>query len=169
MLCRICGDKPAVVHLNHKNKEGEIEECYLCSSCFRQKGFSMDQFAPEFLQNFFESHHSEKQKKTIGKRKVNQDQCPNCKCSRMDIVKKGRVGCTECFRVFAKEIPQLLKKMQGEVYHKGLTPKKQGNTFTNKVASLTKKLHEAIQQENYEEAALLRDKIKSLKSSKEGS
>lgn len=164
MLCRICGDKPAVVHLNHKNKEGEIEECYLCSSCFRKKGFSMDKLAPDFLQNFFESHHFSKQNDSVQPEKVEYDSCPVCQCSKMDIVKKGRVGCAECFHTFEKDLPQLLKKMQGDTLHKGSMPKNQTNVSENsKIEELTRKLKKAIKQENYEEAAVLRDKIKEMK------
>ena len=87
------------------------------------------------------------------------------------------VGCPECYIVFAdfliKELiaadaipPSLKKKLSAKkapVIHIGKFPgRTQEITLSSQLASLNEALNEALQRENYEQAAWLRDQIKAL-------
>lgn len=104
--------------------------------------------------------------------------CGHCKTPLDAIIRGDYVGCVECYSVFKDpliteliardELParlvKLLEKKKNEPLHKGKSP---GNPtpfmLSTQLSTLTKELSESLKRENYEQAAWLRDQIKSLK------
>jgi protein arginine kinase activator len=90
--------------------------------------------------------------------------CSRCGFTQADFKKSGRLGCPECYRTFAEGLAGLLKTMHKGTRHTGKAPEALRATREN--ASLLKtlqtKLARAIKDENYEQAALMRDEIKQL-------
>ena len=82
-----------------------------------------------------------------------------------DIVRTGRVGCAECYRTFYHQLLPVIRKLHGETVHRGKTP---GGALPQmlqqKELAAQKKelLQRAIELENFEEAAVLRDEIRQL-------
>jgi protein arginine kinase activator len=90
--------------------------------------------------------------------------CPRCGFSQADFKKSGRLGCPECYRTFAEGLAGLLKTMHKGTRHVGKTPEalRQTRETVDRLKLLQKKLAKAIEEENYESAAALRDEIRTL-------
>ena len=86
--------------------------------------------------------------------------CPNCKSSSKKFMTTGRLGCEKCYLSFKDEINLKLLQMTGENI---LT--KFNKTFISnesKVYILKRDLNEAVEREDYELAARIRDDLKIL-------
>ena len=76
--------------------------------------------------------------------------------------KPGRLGCPECYQTFAEPLEGLLKTMHKGTRHVGKVPEslRQSRDLSDRLKHLQKKLTKAIEAEDFEEAAILRDEIK---------
>ena len=93
------------------------------------------------------------------------------RCDRGDrhFKKIGRLGCAQCYVAFKASLAPLLKRIHGSTQHIGKSP----SPVAAKELKITTKLQEdleavksalqkAVKNEEFEEAASLRDKIKFL-------
>src|SRR5208282_6800454 len=90
--------------------------------------------------------------------------CPRCGFTQADFKKSGRLGCPECYKTFAEGLEGLLKTMHKGTRHAGKVPEALRATReqADRLKSLQKKLDKAIKEENFEQAAQLRDELKQL-------
>jgi len=90
--------------------------------------------------------------------------CSRCGMTFNKFKTGGRLGCDVCYQSFAKEVEVLLKNVQGSTRHEGKYPRRMGAGILSKrqVTELRSQLKKSIEEENYEEAARLRDEIKAL-------
>ena len=90
--------------------------------------------------------------------------CPRCGFSQADFKKSGRLGCPECYQTFAEGLSGLLKSMHKGTRHTGKAPEalRQSRDNLDRLKTLQKKLAKAVEIEDYELAAQLRDEIKPL-------
>src|SRR5215470_14378739 len=88
--------------------------------------------------------------------------CARCGFTQADFKKAGRLGCPECYKTFSEPLEGLLKTMHKGVRHVGKVPEalRQTRDLSDRLKQLQKKLSKAIEQEDFEEAAILRDEIK---------
>ena len=95
--------------------------------------------------------------------------CTTCGMNHEDFKNGGKFGCNTCIQAFSNEINALLKNIHGSTKHTGKFPKTHGNIIKTKhqVDSLRHDLKKAIEDENYEQAALLRDQIRKLEAPNE--
>jgi protein arginine kinase activator len=91
--------------------------------------------------------------------------CANCGFTQADFKKAGRFGCSECYSTFAEGLEPLLKTMHKGTRHIGKTPHafQKSRDLAEKLKSLQKKLEKAVADEDFEEAAQVRDEIKTTK------
>jgi protein arginine kinase activator len=92
------------------------------------------------------------------------DKCPNCFNSYRKIGETGYVGCSECYKHFSIRLEPILRKIHGTSRHTGKVPKRLGFSVVLKreVGELKNSLKRAVENERYEEAAQIRDRIKEL-------
>ena len=91
--------------------------------------------------------------------------CSVCGASFSDIAESGRVGCSECYKAFYEELLPYLKRVHGGTKHAGRVPNKAPLMVKPKeitVDDLRLKLNELVREEKFEEAAVIRDKIKEM-------
>jgi len=90
--------------------------------------------------------------------------CPQCGFSQADFKKLGRFGCPECYETFSEGLDNLLKTMHKGTRHVGKVPAAFSGvqTMKERLERLQQELARAIQEENFERAAVLRDEIKNL-------
>lgn len=161
MQCDICGKKKATVHLTEIVDE-QITELHLCEDCAREKSVQMEQQfgLADLLAGLADlNKHSPE-----GAEKVKVS-CLNCGLSYEDFRKFGRLGCSECYASFRDQLNVLLKKIHGSNKHFGKTPVKMSAAVQKTVdetQTLKEQLRRAIDGENFEEAARLRDKLREL-------
>jgi protein arginine kinase activator len=90
--------------------------------------------------------------------------CPRCGFTQADFKKSGRLGCPECYKTFAEGLSGLLKTMHKGTRHMGKAPEslRQSREISDRLKTLQKKLAKAIEIEDFEQAAVLRDEIKRM-------
>ena len=168
MLCERCKKNTATVFYE-ESINGESRSYSLCQECAAEmkKSGELSGFFP--FAGFGNMHDQlfgglfgsvEAQEKL---RKV----CPLCASSFSDLKKNGKVGCPECYKTFGEELSATIHSIHGNVKHIGRAPAKfrKNREKENEIKALKKQLKEAIAAENFEDAAKLRDKIRSMESS----
>ena len=90
--------------------------------------------------------------------------CPNCGINYEYFKKHGKLGCDQCYRVFRENLIPLIEQLHSSRLHAGKRPHVD-NIRTNSIRHLSRlklALDEAVRTEDYEKAAILRDKIKKI-------
>jgi protein arginine kinase activator len=151
MLCSVCKEAEATVHLTQIVGD-KMQKVDLCEACSKQKGVN-DPTGLGAAQEVEQASGGSGLK------------CPTCGFTQADFKKSGRLGCPECYQVFAEGLEGLLKTMHKSTKHLGKVPAgmRAARDAKEKLKSLQKKLDKAIAEENYETAAQLRDELKQLK------
>lgn len=160
MLCDICGKNPATVHLT-EIIDDQMTELHLCEECARQKSTQMEQ---QFGLSDLLAGLAEFEKPLAKEKEQVAVKCPSCGLSYADFKKIGRLGCGDCYNAFKKYLGPLLKRIHGSSIHVGKSPLKVTKILRKKIDAqdLRTKLQKAIEAEEFEEAARVRDQIKEL-------
>ena len=164
MLCDLCKKGTAVIFLERKGPRGTEKIC-LCEECSRERGITAMQVASE--QKNVALVFNEIYEKITRNSPEFRQLCPGCGRSLGDIKAKGACGCPECYTVFESQIRQALDQHGFIGKYTGSLPKRVRN-FRNALtdrADLQLKLEKAIQEENYEKAAVYRDFLRALEKS----
>ena len=90
--------------------------------------------------------------------------CPECKTRLSQVLKSGRFGCGECYEAFGKYTKQILNNIHSTSVHKGKVSAAASEQIKIKreIEKLEKSLKEAIEKQEFESAAQIRDEIKKL-------
>src|SRR5580700_2922349 len=158
MQCCICKEKPATVHLTQIVGD-KMQKLDLCEECAKAKGVNETPFAmADIMLGLGASQQLEEASPGVDLK------CPRCGFSQADFKKSGRLGCPECYRTFAEGLSGLLKTMHKGTRHTGKAPEalRVSRENSDRLKSLQKKLNKAIESENFEEAAQLRDELKKI-------
>ncbi len=159
MLCQICKVNEATVRYT-EIINNSVTEVHLCQHCaqFGDKAAG-DDFP---LQSLF-TVHDQVETSAVTETEAAQE-CSSCGITFGDIVSHGRLGCAECYTVFADKIEPLIEKVHGATQHVGKIPKAKGEGFRarSELLRYRSQLRKAIESENYEEAARLRDLIRGI-------
>jgi protein arginine kinase activator len=159
-ICSVCKEKPATVFLTNIAADNKKQELDLCDDCAKAKGVDNLSSFP-FADMLHGLGASQEIEQAAGGVEV---KCPRCGFSQADFKKSGRLGCPECYRTFAEGLAGLLKTMHKGTLHVGKAPEalRQSRENVDRLKSLQKRLAKAIEDENYEVAASVRDEIKSV-------
>ncbi len=164
MLCDDCKEKPATVHLIQVFN-GQKQESHLCEECASQKsGLMLDQGSnfsiPNLLGGMFGSIYNMQGMQPL----ANTAKCPNCGMSFQDIRQVGKLGCSECFKLYEQELEASLRRIHGNSRHIGKIPVRGGHKvlLNKQIEELKNQLQEAVRQEEYEKAAQIRDELKEM-------
>jgi protein arginine kinase activator len=142
---------------------GKKIEAYLCEQCANEK--SQYNFGHQFdinslfsgLMGFSEAvpHIETAQQKPV---------CDKCGMSYEEFQKTGKLGCSDCYSIFGDMLKPLLKRVHGNIEHNGKIPGSvsQNIKVSKEIEKLKESLNKAIQSEEYEKAAEIRDQIKGL-------
>lgn len=164
MLCQNCGKNEATTHIKSV-VNGEYTQLHLCSSCAGKLGYG-DVFSGfgldfgDFFGNFFT-----KPKAALSANKT--ERCEKCGMSFEEIVKNGKIGCANCYEKFYELLLPSIQRIHGKTQHNGKTARsaeensvKREKTNEEIIAELQEKLKIAVEEQNFEKAAELRDEIK---------
>ena len=157
MKCQRC-PKQATLHITEVLGEDRYEEVHLCEDC-----------AKKYL--------IEPQKKGSGSKSATAEEtpeegeaapagptCDECGMSYVEFRNHGRFGCPHDYDAFKSELLPLLESIHGDVRHLGKTPRRLPRTqgAQMELNALRRRLQQLVTEENYEEAARVRDRIKEL-------
>ena len=163
MQCDICAKKEATVHLT-EIVDGEMTKMHLCEVCAKKKGAEMEEhFGLSDLLAGLADLDIKLQPKTEAGVK-----CPNCGLTYDDFKKIGRLGCGQCYSSFERFLTPLIKRIHGAAQHAGKIPVKAPKLAKtiDRLQELRAKLQQAIEIEQFEEAANIRDRIRELEKKK---
>src|SRR5207237_396166 len=157
-LCCICKERNATVHYT-KIDGDKVQKVDLCEECSKTKGVN-DPVGFELADLLLGLESKEIEQSTAGA----ELKCPGCGFTQADFKKAGRLGCSECYKTFAEGLEGLLKTMHKGTRHIGKVPEalRQTRELSDRLKSLQKKLSKAVEDENFEQAAALRDEIKQM-------
>jgi protein arginine kinase activator len=91
-------------------------------------------------------------------------QCPRCGLLYSSFKETGRLGCSECYAAFQFQLRPLLRRIHGDTRHRGKSPTHDGGeqTGTRQIQRLHDELQRAVEREEFEKAAGIRDEIRKL-------
>ena len=87
-----------------------------------------------------------------------------------DIAHVGKFGCADCYATFKDDIVDIVRRVQGgQIEHIGKTPRSSHRKLALKkqIEEKSSYLNQLIEEQNFEEAAVVRDEIKALKEDSE--
>ncbi len=158
MLCQKCGKNQATTHYT-QIINGKKTEMHLCSQC---AGSGNGTF-PSLLSDMFFGETP-----YLGF-DTGETVCPGCGSTLSRIRSQGKVGCGQCYDTFLDALLPYIRQIHGTDSHvrgvpapESLSAETPENAGTEE-AVLKKQLADAIAREDYEQAAVLRDKIKECK------
>lgn len=166
MKCQNCGANNANTHIK-TIINGEFKEYDLCSECAKKMGYTnvfsdMENEFSSFLGSFFGNALPARTQAT---------RCEFCGSTYSEIAKSGHVGCAHCYDVFEQQLMPSIRRMHGNTTHCGknsaFSDEEKNNKTSEdakqqKIDKLKAELNKAVEQQNFEEAARLRDEIKEL-------
>ncbi|MDD3642107.1 MAG: UvrB/UvrC motif-containing protein [Candidatus Krumholzibacteria bacterium] len=166
MLCQFCKTRTATIHFTNVDG-GDVQKIHICRQCAEEKGF-------EYLKKSnFEKHDliaglmdDPAAPPRSGHRTANR--CPTCGRTYAAFSKSASLGCSKCYECFGADIAKVLKRIHGNARHLGKVPRRfctDGATTRRRLKELRSTLRAAVESENYERAAELRDEIESLRRS----
>ena len=156
-VCQLCNQARAIVLVT--DLMPEKRERHLCEDCAVKEGVIIKQqpTTNEILQQFI------KHKVSLGR---GEDvTCPKCSLTFREFQVKGQLGCAHDYTAFQNLLLPLIKSAhEGAEHHVGKVPPTADETVRRQtqLLRLRNELQEAVEQENYELAAGLRDKIRIL-------
>lgn len=161
MLCQICGKNPATVHFTEIHDQ-KMSEIHVCAGCAEEKGLqssgpkSFD--IAELIAGMVDTMTNTEEER------VGKVQCPRCGLHYSSFKETGRLGCSECYTAFQFQLRPLLRRIHGDTRHKGKTPARDGEgvSRSRQVQRLHDELRRAVEREEFERAAELRDEIRRL-------
>ncbi len=156
--CDKC-DKPATIHLT-EILEGQKIEKHLCEDCAAEEGITIKANVPisQLLEDFILQAAPDAEP-------TPDITCDVCGMGLEEFKSHGLLGCPNDYDVFSQALaPMLDRAHEGATQHVGKVPHRAGQTHQkqNTILRLRAELKKAIQAEQYEQAAELRDRIKEV-------
>lgn len=166
MKCDFC-NKPAVVH-EVTVRNGVKKEVHLCEDHAAEAGVNMPGEQPinQLLTQFVISQESGKAKQPERRKAARSRRtCSECRMTFDEFRKKGVLGCPHCYEAFDSSLNPLIERTQsGATHHVGKAPKRAGRSIDRQLERrrLIKELDDAVNAEQYERAAKIRDRLNTL-------
>ncbi len=159
MRCDDCQERESQLNVT-SIEDGEMRTLNLCQECADARGLGMSvpekaplaDFLAQMAEDFSESASVE-------------EPCPFCGTTHSDFRRSGRLGCAQCYGRFEGQLRPLLRRLHGasqhvgKLYQGGTTAA--GDRFA-RLASMRVRLQRAVDVEDFESAATLRDLIHGL-------
>ncbi|MEO0085472.1 MAG: UvrB/UvrC motif-containing protein [candidate division WOR-3 bacterium] len=154
--CDICAKNDATLKVNQVDSEGRKTELWVCADCARQRGFT----GAEELKADVAEVLAELQSRVDDK--DNSLVCPSCRMTYAEFKRLGRVGCARCYDAFHDRLVPLVRRIHGAVQHVGRTTRSGRKRAQERLTleRLRTDLKQAIEGEDYERAAALRDQLR---------
>lgn len=174
MLCQKCNHNEANVRYT-QIINGEKNEVFLCEECSKKLGIDNIKLnLPIDFSSFFGDLLNEYDNNLMPlMKKPNELKCDKCNMTYNEFIETGKFGCDNCYDAFSQRIDLILKRLHGSNRYNGreanfneeaeeINVEKKVDSKQEKIEELRKTLKQLVQEEKYEDAAKIRDKIKEL-------
>lgn len=188
MLCERCKIREANIQYTEV-VSGVKKEHHFCAQCAKEMDFGVYAaiFDGEFPIGKLLSGLLGIEDDNQGPDKLHQIACPTCGTTYDAFVRDSRFGCSDCYSVFGPLMEDSIKQLQGSLLHTGKSPvnqnieslsesagKTRGKSIKDEtseeekeLSELDSRLKEALRFEDYETAAVCRDRIKEIRKGNE--
>lgn len=161
MLCDHCENQEAVLHLT-QIVDNEMSTFHLCEDCAAEQGLepgmqSSDVPLTDFIAQMGKSLPEESVE--------DAGACSYCGLTPEGFKKTGRLGCSHCYVTFEPHLRNLIRRIHGGTQHVGkvyLPPDPSRAEREKRLEGLRRKLDKAVEVEDFERAAQIRDQINAL-------
>ena len=158
MLCDNCGERDAAVHLT-TIVNNEVKQQHLCERCAAERGVETTVSVPKHpLGALLQAAQQQLAAPT-----ADAGRCTFCGSTMNDFRTTGRWGCARCYTTFEASMRELLRRVHGNAKHVGesyLAPQPELDENATILGELKERLRRAIETEQFELAADLRDRIR---------
>lgn len=157
MLCEECGKNQAEVMMTTVIN-GESTTRHLCRECLKKyEGGDLHAVLAAVLSAM------------TAKNQVSDAVCPHCGETYAEFQKTGMLGCAACYQAFRKELTPLITRVQGRTQHAGRRPpvSEEEQERLSRIEELRAQMEAAVAEENFEEAARLRDELRAMTPARE--
>jgi protein arginine kinase activator len=158
MLCDQCGERDAVVHLT-TIVNNEVRQQHLCERCAAERGVETTLKTPKHPLGDFLHAVQQQALPASGE----GARCSFCGATMSDFRQTGRWGCARCYTAFETSMRELLRRVHGNSKHAGQAyqpPQPELDEHATILGELKDRLRRAIESEQFELAADLRDRIR---------
>jgi len=141
MICDLCKNGEAVIQLTEIEGSG-VRQLHLCEKCAAERGVE-----------------------TTISAKGEPTHCAFCSATLADFRATGRLGCAHCYETFESSLRDLLRRVHGNSRHIGrryVAPLPSELPHVSNATELRDRLKRAIEAEQFELAADLRDKLRGI-------
>jgi len=159
MVCEHCKERDAVVNLT-KIKDNAVTHQHLCERCAAEQGVetTVAQQPTPALTDFLQAVNQQ-----ASAAPGDQAACHFCGATARDFRQSGRVGCARCYGAFERSLRELLRRLHGGARHTGkryAPPAPEVVEEAGQLGQLRDRLQRAIDAEQFELAAELRDRLR---------
>jgi protein arginine kinase activator len=159
ILCQRCNQSPATVHLTDVLPSGEKRERHLCEDCAQEEGLMLkpQEGITSILEKFVKHGATVQETANLT--------CPDCGITWREFRSQGLLGCPRDYEVFGELLRPLIERVhEGANEHAGKVPASSGTGVKRQaqLVNLRRELADAVEREDYEAAAKLRDDIKAI-------
>ena len=156
MLCQCCSRNTATTRVK-AIVGGELREYMLCTACAQRMGYGrLFGISPGSLLGGFLKNLETSSEPFV---------CPACEITFEEVARTGRVGCAHCYQAFYDKLIPAIQRIHGNTVHRGKSPERfhlREKGEPTQLAVLQEKLQKAVEKQEYERAAELRDRIREL-------
>src|SRR5258708_30355759 len=112
MLCCVCKEKEATVHLTQIAGD-KMQKVDLCEECAKTKGVN-DPTGFSLADLLLGLGASQAIEQAGGGKEL---KCERCGFTQADFKKAGRLGCPECYKTFSEALQRMLTTSQKDNHH----------------------------------------------------
>lgn len=177
MNCEQCHERPARYHVTRVINGQTVADFNLCERCAAEHGelpagpaqvvespFSIQQFLASLLAGVGGAGTAEAAPEAEG---ISLLRCARCGHSYHEFARTGLLGCPECYTAFSGPLLPLIRRIHDKSRHEGKTPTRAGSGLRHRreLDDVRRELADAVAAQEFEQAAVLRDRIRNLEAS----
>lgn len=155
MICQLCGKNQATVCLNI-DMNGQRSVLFICDECAEERKLKANP-SPALLLSIINEIKTKNGGEEI-KQEIPDITCSACGRTYAEYIKTSLLGCPMCYKAFEDQLGALIshitKKTEGSEESTATAP------VNHELLKLKLQLKRSIENEDYETAATLRDKIR---------
>jgi protein arginine kinase activator len=163
MLCDSCKERDAVINLTQVEHDSKVT-LHLCEQCAEEKGVETGVAVLKSPLGGFITAMG-KGAASVLPTPADGLRCASCGATLKDFRETGRLGCAQCYEAFDAHLRDLLRRLHGSSQHVGeryVQPGESAADPRHRLLDLREQLRRAVDNENFELAAELRDRIRVL-------
>ena len=165
MLCDNCKERDAIINLTQVEHDSKVT-LHLCEQCAQQKGVETGGAVLKTPLGGFLTALGKGGAGALVPSTGDGVRCPDCGSTLRDFRDSGRLGCDRCYATFDTHLRDLLRRLHGSSQHVGERYELPGaagiSDPRSQLLELKAQLRRAVDGEDFELAAELRDRIRVL-------